>query len=151
MSGSRIASCQNQSTATLKDINYPSMAVQLDMKEHAFTASFPRTVTNVGLANSTYVAYIGGDRSKLHVTVEPSSLQFTELNQKMSFRVIVKGKRFKPLTMKRVSLMWSDGIHKVRSPIVLYTLESPSSGNQVPIPSSGIYIAFVILIAVLLF
>ncbi|PWA62051.1 subtilisin-like protease SBT4.3 [Artemisia annua] len=128
------ASCPTQ--LTLKDINYPSMSVRLDMKD-VFTVSFPRTVTNVGRANSTYVAYIEGDQSRLHFIVEPSTLQFTELNQKINFVVTVKGKRMKPETLKRVSLVWTDGVHMVRSPIVVYTGETTSAGGSAQTPSAG--------------
>ena len=48
----RNASCPNESAA--REINYPSMAALLDMQ--SFVVSFPRTVTNVGHINSTYIA-----------------------------------------------------------------------------------------------
>ncbi|MFS8003646.1 putative cucumisin [Helianthus anomalus] len=54
-----------------KEINYPSMAVQVVAGE-SFVVAFPRSVTNVGRANSTYVAHIFGDRSKLQVSVKPN-------------------------------------------------------------------------------
>ncbi|PWA47293.1 peptidase S8, subtilisin-related protein [Artemisia annua] len=46
------ASCPNESAA--REINYPYMAALLDMQ--SFVVSFPRTVTNEGRANSTYIA-----------------------------------------------------------------------------------------------
>ncbi|CAH1421351.1 unnamed protein product [Lactuca virosa] len=107
---------------TLRQMNYPSMAVQVGMNS-AFVVSFPRTVTNVGKANSTYVASIKGS-TKLNIIVDPNILQFTALNQRKSFVVTVRGKRIKsPLTVESVSLLWTDedDIHKVRSPIVVYT------------------------------
>ncbi|KAJ0727111.1 putative cucumisin [Helianthus annuus] len=70
-----------------KDINYPSMTVEVVAGE-SFVVSFPRSVTNVGRANSTYVAHIEGDRSKLQVSVEPNTLQFTTMNQKKKFMFI---------------------------------------------------------------
>lgn len=133
---------------TPKEINYPSMAAQLDMKSYEFMVSFPRTVTNVGQANSTYVASIQGDNSKMHISVEPNILQFTTLNQKMSFVVTVRGKRFKPLTLKRTSLLWTDGVHNVRSPIVLYTT---SDGERAPTPSKFHKTFVVLMIVVLLY
>ncbi|MFS8029382.1 putative subtilisin-like protease, fibronectin type-III domain-containing protein [Helianthus anomalus] len=63
-----------------KEINYPSMAVQVVAGE-SFVVSFPRSVTNVGRANSTYVAFIERDCSKLQVSVEPNTLQFTTMIQ----------------------------------------------------------------------
>ncbi|CAH1417280.1 unnamed protein product [Lactuca virosa] len=107
---------------TLRQLNYPSMAVEVDVNS-AFVVSFPRTVTNVGKANSTYVASITGS-TKLDVNVDPSILHFTSLNQRKSFVVTVSGKGIKSsLTVESVSLLWTDedDIHKVRSPIVVYT------------------------------
>ncbi|KAF5779669.1 hypothetical protein HanXRQr2_Chr12g0562281 [Helianthus annuus] len=66
-------------TLATKEINYPFMAVQVVAGE-SFVVSFPRSVTNVGRANSTYVAHIERDRSKLQVSVEPNTLQFTTMN-----------------------------------------------------------------------
>lgn len=142
------ASCPTQ--LTLKDINYPSMSVRLDMKD-AFMVSFPRTVTNVGRANSTYVASIEGDQSRLHFIVEPSTLQFTELNQKINFLVTVKGKRMKPKTLKRVSLVWTDGVHRVRSPIVVYTVETTSAGGSARTPSWFCLLSVMLIIMVTLY
>ncbi|KAF5779666.1 putative cucumisin [Helianthus annuus] len=104
-----------------KEINYPSMAVQVVAGE-SFVVSFPRSVTNVGRANSTYVARIEGDRSKLHVSVEPNTLQFTTVNQKMKFvlTLTVTGNKMKHSTPKRMSLVWTDVVHRVQSPIVIY-------------------------------
>ncbi|KAJ0683336.1 putative subtilisin-like protease, fibronectin type-III domain-containing protein [Helianthus annuus] len=66
------------------------MAVQVKVGA-SFTVAFPRTVTNVGRANSTYVAHIEGEPSKLHVSVEPVTLQFTTINQNKFFLLTVRG------------------------------------------------------------
>ncbi|KAJ0491094.1 putative cucumisin [Helianthus annuus] len=76
------SSCPTKSTA--KDINYPSMAVQVKVGA-SFAVAFPRTVTNVGRANSKYVAHIEGEPSKLHASVEPDTLQFTTIKHKNFF------------------------------------------------------------------
>ncbi|KAK1425826.1 hypothetical protein QVD17_21187 [Tagetes erecta] len=60
---------------TPREINYPSMAAQVEMR-NTYSVSFTRTVTNVGRANSTYVASIKGDLSKLRISVEPNILHF---------------------------------------------------------------------------
>ncbi|KAL4586883.1 hypothetical protein LXL04_011528 [Taraxacum kok-saghyz] len=111
---------------TIKELNYPSMAVQVDMNS-AFVVSFPRTVTNIGKADSTYVASISGG-TKLYITIVPDILQFTTLNLKRSFVVTVKGKAIKlPHKKASMSLLWTDSVHNVRSPIVVYTGNSTSS------------------------
>ncbi|KAJ0495318.1 putative cucumisin [Helianthus annuus] len=102
-----------------KEINYPSMAVRVEVGV-AVSESFPRTLTNVG-ASSTYVVSIEGDTSKLRFKVDPNTLQFTKRNLKMNFVVTVKGSKMKHSTINSASLVWSDGVHRVRSPIVVYT------------------------------
>lgn len=107
----------------LSEINYPSMAVLVDVKS-PFVISFPRTVTNVGQLNATYVASIQKESSKLNFSVEPSKLEFTSQNQMISFVVTVRGSIESSLTAESISLTWTDGIHVVRSPIVVYTGET---------------------------
>ncbi|KAJ0727151.1 putative cucumisin [Helianthus annuus] len=102
-----------------KEINYPSMAVRVEVGV-AVSESFPRTLTNVG-ARSTYVASIEGGTSKLRFKVDPNTLRFTKRNQKKIFVVTVKGSKMKASTINSASLVWTDGVHKVRSPIVVYT------------------------------
>ncbi|KAI7742642.1 hypothetical protein M8C21_025530 [Ambrosia artemisiifolia] len=134
-------------TLTPKELNYPSMAVHLDMK-NTFTVSFHRTVTNVGHSNSTYVASIEGDHSNMHISVKPNTLHFTALNEKMNFVVTIRGRRMKPFKIKRMSLLWTDGIHRVRSPIVFYT--TGTSGGERTLVPSRFHMTFVILMIVIL-
>ncbi|KAI3467395.1 hypothetical protein Pfo_024058 [Paulownia fortunei] len=105
-----------QVEVTKKDFNYPSMSIKVK-KGAPLSASFSRTVTNVGLANSTYTARIN-KTSDCNITVEPGTLSFKQLNEKKSFVVTVKGDQMG--SMISASLVWSDGIHVVRSPIVVY-------------------------------
>ncbi|XP_071705970.1 subtilisin-like protease SBT4.3 [Rutidosis leptorrhynchoides] len=122
-------------TLTPKEINYPSMAVRLEKKD-AFKVSFPRTLKNVGPANSTYKAIFKGDRSNMRIIVKPDTLHFSEVNEKMSFTVTVRGKQMTPWTILRSSLIWTDGVHYARSPIVVYAEEiTKSGGKQQPKPS----------------
>ncbi|KAJ6408988.1 hypothetical protein OIU84_008644 [Salix udensis] len=91
-----ISSCSKAARNTLpRDLNYPSMAAKVAVEE-SFTIKFHRTVTNVGNANSTYKAKIFS-RSSLKTKVVPEILSFLS-----------------------ASLVWSDGSHSVRSPIVVY-------------------------------
>ncbi|KAL4587022.1 hypothetical protein LXL04_011671 [Taraxacum kok-saghyz] len=120
---------------TLRQLNYPSMAVQVDINS-AFVVSFPRIVTNVGKANSSYIASIKGG-AKLHIVVDPNNLQFTSLNQRRSFVVTVRGEGIKsPVTVESASLLWTDGIHKVRSPVVVYTGDIITSGGAPKSPEN---------------
>lgn len=115
------ATCPVGEKLTPKDVNYPSMTAYV-AGNRPFTVSFLRTVTNVGLANSTYKANIINS-SQLNINVEPDTLSFSSLNEKKSFRITVNGKglNLERYSMKSASLVWSDGFHNVRSPIVVYT------------------------------
>ncbi|KAL9415879.1 hypothetical protein AB3S75_039140 [Citrus x aurantiifolia] len=103
--------------ASPKDLNYPSMAAQVSAGK-PFTIKFPRTVTNVGLPNSTYKAKIL-QNEKLSIKVVPEVLSFRSLNEKKSFNVIITGM----LTGQLLSaaLVWSDGNHNARSPIIVHS------------------------------
>ncbi|KAL3501334.1 hypothetical protein ACH5RR_035783 [Cinchona calisaya] len=101
-----------------KDLNYPTITSQVP-KQKLFRISFSRTVTNVGLSNSTYKATIHKTTTQLKVSVKPNILSFKALNERKSFVVTVNGGRIRG--MISTSLEWFDGIHVVRSPIVIYT------------------------------
>ncbi|KAM7260285.1 hypothetical protein ACFE04_016026 [Oxalis oulophora] len=103
-----------------KDLNYPTLSAVVNRKE-AFTVKFDRRVTNVGKPNSTYKAkVISTKESNLKITVTPNTLSFKSLNEVRSFGVTVSGRN---TGEKRASgeIEWSDGVHYVRSPIVVYT------------------------------
>ncbi|KAK1425821.1 hypothetical protein QVD17_21182 [Tagetes erecta] len=135
------ASCPTKLTP--KEINYPSMAAQVQVR-YAFVVSFPRIVTNVGQANSAYVATIEGNPSNFRFKVEPNTMRFMTQNEKKNFVVTVWGKGMKPQTIKRTSLLWTDGVHRVRSPIVIYTMGT-SNGQRV-LTTSKFQIIIILLI-----
>ncbi|KAG6429676.1 hypothetical protein SASPL_107728 [Salvia splendens] len=54
----------------------------------------------------------------IKANVEPSILAFEAMNEKKSFKVVISGKTKEK--MVSASLEWSDGIHRVRSPVVPY-------------------------------
>ncbi|KAK4479774.1 hypothetical protein RD792_015309 [Penstemon davidsonii] len=114
--------CSEKLKTNPKDLNYPSMTVNLGSFESnqtiPFTEKFTRTVTNVGCANSTYKAKtsISSDYS---INVNPSTLTFGELNEKKTFEVTISGNYTGNIIS--AALEWSDGVHNVRSPIVVYS------------------------------
>ncbi|XP_023533940.1 subtilisin-like protease SBT4.3 [Cucurbita pepo subsp. pepo] len=120
-----------------QDLNYPAMVFEVPPMK-PFAVKFQRTVTNVGIANSTYksefsplsVVYVLKSSEKLNVSVEPPELTFRDLNEKKSFVVTVAGGSIPARTGFSSALIWSDGIHKVRSPMVL-NVKLP------PIPTSN--------------
>ncbi|KAL6967597.1 hypothetical protein U1Q18_033406 [Sarracenia purpurea var. burkii] len=103
---------------TARDLNYPSMAAYL-YNEKPFKIRFLRRVTNVGLAKSTYKSEVSAEPG-VDVKVVPQVLSFNSLGERRSFVVIVSGKGFSKDSVVSGSLVWSDGIHIVRSPIIVY-------------------------------
>ncbi|XVF24982.1 hypothetical protein REPUB_Repub13aG0174200 [Reevesia pubescens] len=103
-----------------KDLNYPSMTAFVP-SNMCFTVNFHRTVTNVGLPNSTYKAQVVSPSSRLNVKVIPEVLSFKLLQEKKTFDVTVTGEGLNSSAMVSASLVWLDGIHIVRSPIVVHT------------------------------
>ncbi|CAN6203285.1 unnamed protein product [Urochloa humidicola] len=139
ITGSNATACAaaaNGSTAaagSTGDLNYPTMAAQVEPGKN-FTVGFPRTVTNVGDAGAVYnvkvVFATGAAAGNLAVAVSPSRLEFSEQSTKASFTVTVAG--VAPAGAGHVvsaAVVWSDGEHEVRSPVVVYTLDIEA--NQV--------------------
>ncbi|KAL0421166.1 UNVERIFIED_CONTAM: Subtilisin-like protease SBT4.3 [Sesamum latifolium] len=86
--------CPTGLQITPKDLNYPSMARRVTTNDSTiitFSENFTRTVTNVGLRNSTYkvTTSISPD---YNISVKPDILTFRTLNERKSFEVIISGK-----------------------------------------------------------
>ncbi|KAL4384281.1 hypothetical protein GQ457_15G028820 [Hibiscus cannabinus] len=113
------SSCPTNKTLP-RDFNYPTLTAAVKVKDPS-TISFQRTVTNVGVATSTYNATITSD-PELDVKVIPQVLSFKTLGEKKSYSVTVKGK-LSESSWATASLTWSDGIHNVRSPILIHTYQ----------------------------
>ncbi|CAM8952317.1 unnamed protein product [Rhodiola kirilowii] len=92
----------------VSNVNYPSISIgQLDS-----VCTVTRTVTNVGSANSTYVAYVHAPKG-LSVSVWPKKLVFSGNMQKLSFKISFNGKG----ALKGYNfglLRWTDESHSVR-------------------------------------
>ncbi|KAL9239200.1 hypothetical protein vseg_013541 [Gypsophila vaccaria] len=103
------------------DVNYPAMTIKLDSSDatEQFSVEFQRTVTNVGVANSTYTAKVESS-GKINVSVNPNSLSFESLKEQKSFTVTAVAEGLDAGALYSASLVWSDGIHSVRSPVVVY-------------------------------
>ncbi|RID79266.1 hypothetical protein BRARA_A02017 [Brassica rapa] len=113
--------CSEKSKLTMRDLNYPSMTAKVPASSSSSDITFSRTVTNVGRNISTYKAKLTGN-PKLSITVEPQTLSFKSSWEKKSFTVTVSGKSLAQISgIVSASLVWSDGSHNVRSPIVVYT------------------------------
>jgi len=100
-------------------INYPSMHTQI-APNSSISAIFYRSVTNVGLGNSTYKAKVTSPKG-LSIEVIPDTLTFGGVKQELSFKVVLKGPPMpKESYILSASLEWNDSQHNVRSPIVIY-------------------------------
>nr|GLL34424.1 subtilisin-like protease SBT4.14 isoform X2 [Ipomoea trifida] len=101
-------------------INYPTMQLALRSGGREPTvAVFRRTVTNVGQAQSVYNATIRAPKG-VEITVKPMTLSFSRVEQKRSFKVVVKAKPLSSALIVSGSLIWRSSRHIVRSPIVIY-------------------------------
>ncbi|CAH8280200.1 unnamed protein product [Arabidopsis lyrata] len=114
--------CSEEKEILPRNLNYPSMSAKLSGSGTTFTVTFNRTLTNVGTPNSAYTSkVVAGHGSKLDVKIMPSVLSFKAVNEKQSFMVTVTGSDLDPEVPSSANLIWSDGTHNVRSPIVIYT------------------------------
>ncbi|XP_057764066.1 subtilisin-like protease SBT5.6 isoform X2 [Salvia miltiorrhiza] len=98
------------------NLNYPSLAIA-DL-QGSFTVE--RTVTNVGVGNSSYSVTIDPPPGYL-VRISPATLDFSMAGEKQSFSITVE-----VVSSANVYAFgwyrWSDGIHQVTSPISVWTV-----------------------------
>lgn len=120
LSGKNVT-CSEKTEA--KDLNYPTMSTYFSPLD-PFNVTFKRTVTNVGFRNSTYKASVVPLRPEIQISIQPEILRFGSLKEKKSFVVTISGKELKNGSIVSSSLIWSDGSHSVRSPIVAYSIKA---------------------------
>ncbi|KAI6690757.1 hypothetical protein NL676_027585 [Syzygium grande] len=95
------------------DMNYPSITVPILNG----TVVVTRRVRNVGTP-STYYARVKAPAG-LSVSVHPQSLVFERFDEEKEFKVVLKPNvAGKPFDYVFGRLIWSDGVHYVRSPLV---------------------------------
>ncbi|XP_050203663.1 subtilisin-like protease SBT5.4 [Mercurialis annua] len=106
-------SCPN--TFTITDFNYPSFTIpNLNSQPTTLT----RRVKNVG-PPAKYYARVK-EPAGVSVSVEPKMLEFEKIGEEKTFKVTFKAKKkFEPLDYVFGRLIWSDGKHYVRSPMVV--------------------------------
>uniref|UniRef100_A0A2P2IVK6 Uncharacterized protein MANES_16G104900 n=1 Tax=Rhizophora mucronata TaxID=61149 RepID=A0A2P2IVK6_RHIMU len=105
--------CQ-QNTTNLLDLNYPSISVpNLSGK-----VTLTRTLKNVGTPGEYTVTVDAPDG--ISVTVDPSTLEFTKINEEKKFVVTIDAKEGSKIGMYLSGgILWSDGVHQVRSPVAV--------------------------------
>ncbi|KAJ7516633.1 hypothetical protein O6H91_22G065600 [Diphasiastrum complanatum] len=112
-----------QDLPSVNDLNYPSIAIA--NVQGSLNRSIIRTLTNVGFSgSSTYTVQIQAPKG-VSVTVSPSSLHFDAPYQRLSFHVNFQANS---LPSEQVhlsgSLTWTDGLHVVRSPVLIWPASS---------------------------
>jgi hypothetical protein len=110
------STCSEATKGSVFDLNYPSFALSTPPSK-SISQVFNRTVTNVGLATSTYKATLTTPLG-LTIKVNPSVLSFTSLGQKLSFVLTIEGTIENSVVS--AALLWDDGTFQVRSPIVVF-------------------------------
>ncbi|XP_009781099.2 subtilisin-like protease [Nicotiana sylvestris] len=113
----RKVSCSEITSILEGQLNYPSFSIKVTVSSTAQTYS--RTVTNVGQANSIYSVEIDSPPG-VDVKVEPTTLAFSEVNQKLIYQVTFTPSGTIPSTSyNQGSLKWISDKHIVRSPIAV--------------------------------
>ncbi|KAL3362176.1 hypothetical protein AABB24_014845 [Solanum stoloniferum] len=111
----RKVNCSEVKSIPEEQLNYPSFSIRLGSTPQTYT----RTVTNVGDAKSSYNMEIVSPKGVV-VKVEPFTLNFSKLNQKLTYQVTF----FKTTNVSTASdvegfLKWNSNRHSVRSPIAV--------------------------------
>ncbi|KAI9114122.1 hypothetical protein K1719_014772 [Acacia pycnantha] len=102
-------------TYRLEDFNYPSITVPFPGTK---PINVTRTLTNVG-PPGTYTVNVKAPRG-VKVVVLPTTLTFQRKKQQQIYRVILQAVRLAKTSEHSFGdLTWTDGKHKVRSPIVI--------------------------------
>ncbi|XP_019178154.1 PREDICTED: subtilisin-like protease SBT5.6 [Ipomoea nil] len=97
------------------NLNYPSLSIA----QLKGSMVVKRTVTNVGTANATYSVEVKAPAG-YSIKISPTELKFMEVGEKQSFFVSVKAESVKKAGEFEFGwYKWSDGIHMVKSPIVV--------------------------------
>uniref|UniRef100_A0A5B6YR84 Subtilisin-like protease SBT1.3 n=1 Tax=Davidia involucrata TaxID=16924 RepID=A0A5B6YR84_DAVIN len=109
-------SCQH-SLANPGDLNYPAISAVFPEDANISVITLQRTVTNVGPPVSNYHVLVSPFKG-VFVKVEPARLDFTRKHQKLSYKVTFTTKSLQTAP-ESGHLVWKDGVHKVRSPIVI--------------------------------
>ncbi|XP_062101854.1 subtilisin-like protease SBT1.7 [Humulus lupulus] len=111
------ASC-NAKKYSVTDFNYPSFAVNFQSTAGGSTvAKYTRTLTNVGPAG-TYKVSLKSETQMVKISVVPETLTFSQRNEKKSYTVTFNEVgAMSPNSNSFGHIEWSDGKHRVGSPI----------------------------------
>nr|QOQ34359.1 SBT6 [Nicotiana benthamiana] len=110
--------CSEVKSIPEAQLNYPSFSIRLRSTPQTYT----RTVTNVGNATSIYKVEIVSPKG-VAVKVKPSMLNFSVLNQKLTYQVTFsKTTNNSNREVGQGFLKWNSNTHSVSSPIAVVLL-----------------------------
>ncbi|XP_059443610.1 subtilisin-like protease SBT5.4 [Corylus avellana] len=101
----------------MADFNYPTIAVP-NLFQNESTVIVTRTVTNVGAPTSSYQVRVR-EPDAVSIVVDPPTLNFKAVGEKQTFKVTLKPLGRGAQRYVFGEMVWSDGTHNVRSPIVV--------------------------------
>ncbi|OVA17070.1 Peptidase S8/S53 domain [Macleaya cordata] len=109
---------------SVTDLNYPSFAVPLVTEQSggdsgSSVVRYTRTLTNVGTPGTYKVSLSSSASESVKISVEPDSLSFSKVNEKLSYTVTFTTSSMPSGTNAFGRLEWSDGKHVVGSPIAI--------------------------------
>ncbi|GJM93255.1 hypothetical protein PR202_ga09800 [Eleusine coracana subsp. coracana] len=99
-------------------LNHPSVAVPHGLVNGSSPVAVRRTVTNVGAGGARYTVAVV-EPPGVSVKVAPRRLSFARTGEMKSFQVKIQAKESSNGSFSAGSYTWSDGVHVVRSPIVV--------------------------------
>ncbi|KAK6155796.1 hypothetical protein DH2020_010044 [Rehmannia glutinosa] len=99
------------------DLNYPAISAVYPENGNVTVLTLHRTVTNVGPPVSSYHVVLSPFKGA-SVKVEPTRLDFTGKRKKLTYKIIftTRSRQTAPVFG---SVTWKDGVHRVRSPVVI--------------------------------
>ncbi|KAH6832076.1 hypothetical protein C2S53_016338 [Perilla frutescens var. hirtella] len=126
----RVIRCSEISSISESELNYPSFSVFLGNTSETYN----RTATNVGEANAVYTVRISA-MPLVEVKVEPTTLQFSGLNQKLTYQTTFS-RRANATTTSRVIvqgfLTWTSAKPPVEEASCSYVADSEETEEFVP-------------------
>lgn len=114
------STCDGITPGRAWDMNYPSYSLYVEDGE-ILNATFTRTVTNVGSANSSYTVSVSMPPTlPIELIISPAVLTFSSVGETQTFEVGITGAAISQQPITSGALTWTDGTHVVRTPFVIY-------------------------------
>ncbi|PKA55808.1 Xylem serine proteinase 1 [Apostasia shenzhenica] len=122
ITGSSSFDCQKFAGAKGYDgLNYPSFHYVVPDSRQPSAAVYRRVVENVGAGPAVYTAKVAAPAG-VEIVVAPATLEFKRRREIKAFSVEVRvaAVEGRPPYVASGALTWSDGVHSVRSPVVIH-------------------------------